>query len=85
MTQIVDINTENPWWRYDIERAVAKFEQEYGVKPHMIIGANVISAIQASVQWINEKVPAPVEGRVAYYEGIPCEYDPDITCVILKA
>lgn len=84
MTQIIEIKN-NPFWEYDVNKAIYDFEAEYGVKPHMIIGRNFIELITALYNWIDEKPINKSEGIIAKYKGISCEYDPDISCVILKA
>lgn len=84
MTQIIEIKN-NSFWKYDIDQAIEHFEVVYGVKPHMIIGKDFIELITTSYDWINEKPIDKSEGVIAKYRGISCEYDPDISCVILKA
>lgn len=84
MTQIIEIKN-NTFWEYDVNKAIDDFEAAYGVKPHMIIGRNFIELITASYNWINEKPIDKSEGIIAKYKGISCEYNPDMSCVILKA
>ena len=84
MTQIIEIKN-NTFWEYDVNKAIDDFEAAYGVKPHMIIGRNFIELATVSCNWINEEPINKSEGIIAKYEGISCEYDPDISCVILKA
>ena len=86
MTQIVEIDTGVPWWKWDLDKAIDEFKQDYGVEPHLIIGKNVMYALTEDVVFINsDKEFKPEEGKVAMYQSIPFEYDPDIHCVILKA
>lgn len=68
----------------DVNKAIDDFEAACGVKPHMIIGRNLIKLFTASYNWINEPIDKS-EGIIAKYKGISCEYDPNISCVILKA
>ena len=82
MTQIIEIKN-NTFWEYDVNKAIDDFEAVYGVKPHMIIGRNFIELFTASDNWINEPIDKS-EGIIAKYEGISCEYDPDMSCIILK-
>lgn len=84
MTQIVEIK-DNSSWEYDIDKAIYDFEAKYGVKPNMIIGKDFIELVTASYNWTNEIPIDKSEGIIAKYKGISCEYDPDISCVILKA
>ena len=78
MTQIIEINN-NTFWEYDVDKAIDNFEAAYGVKPHMIIGRNFIELITTSYTLDKS------EGIIAKYKGVSCEYDPDVSCVILKA
>ena len=82
MTQIIEIKN-NTFWEYDVNKAIDDFEAVYGVKPHMIIGRNFIELFTDSDNWINEPIDKS-EGIIAKYEGISCEYDPDMSCIILK-
>ena len=84
MTQIVEIK-DNPFWEHDVDKAIYDFEAEYGVKPHMIVGKNFIDLVITSYDWVNYKSIGYSNNRIAKYKGISCEYDPDISCVILKA
>lgn len=84
MTQILEIDTNTPWWKQDLNSAIEKFRNEYGVEPHMIIGKNIRDALTENVQFYSEPINLS-EGITGLYEGTPCEYDPDISCVILKA
>ena len=84
MTQIIEIK-DNVFWEYDVNKAIYDFEAEYGVEPHMIIGRNFIELITTSYDLINEKPIDKSKGIVAKYKGVSCEYDPDVSCVILKA
>ena len=84
MTQIVEIK-DNSFWEYDVNKAIYDFEAEYGVEPHMIIGRNFIELVAASHTLVNEIPIDKSKGIIAEYEGVSCEYDPDISCVILKA
>lgn len=74
----------NTFWEHDINKAIDDFEATYGIQPHIIIGRNFIELIKASYGWINEESINKSEGEPATYCGIPCEYDPNIPCVILK-
>lgn len=84
MTQIVEIK-DNSFWEHNIDKAIYNFEAEYGVKPHMIIGKNFIELVTAPYIWNSEIPKDKSEGIIAKYKGISCEYDPDISCIILKA
>lgn len=84
MTQIVEIK-DNSFWEHDVNKAIYDFEAEYGVEPHMIIGKNFIDLVITSYDWVNYKSIGNSNDRIAKYKGISCEYDPDISCVILKA
>jgi len=84
MIQIIEIK-DNTFWEYDIDKAIYDFKAEYGVEPNMIIGKNFIELVTASYNWVNEIPTDKSEGIIAKYKGISCEYDPDISCVILKA
>ena len=84
MTQIVEIK-DNPFWERTLNEAINDFEAEFGVEPHMYIGRNFIELITTSYDLINEKPIDKSEGIVAKYKGVSCEYDSDISCVILKA
>lgn len=84
MTQILEIDTNNPWWKQDLDRAIVEFETDYEVKPHIIIGKNIMEALTKSVQFYYETVDLS-KGKIGLYQGTPCEYDSDISCVILKA
>ena len=83
MTQIIEIEN-NTFWEDDVDKVIDDFEAAYGVKPHMIIGRNFVELITASYNCINEKPIDKSEGIIATYKGISCEYDPDVSCVILK-
>lgn len=91
MTQILEIDTTDPSWEWDLEKAIAKFHEDYGVEPHMIVGGNFADALMERITWIKKedvyirKEEEFKPGKIAYYRGIPFEYDPDISCVILKA
>lgn len=82
MVQIVEIK-DNPFWEYDVDKAIDDFEAEYGVEPHMCIGKNFIEMITASFMVAHLEEP-PVDA-IMKYKGVPCEYNPNISCVILKA
>lgn len=84
MTQIIEIEN-NTFWEYDIDKAIDDFEAEYGVEPHMIVGKNFIKLVTTPYNWNSEIPIGKSEGIIAKYKGISCEYDPDISCVILKA
>lgn len=84
MTQIIEIK-DNVFWKYDVDKAIRDFETEYGVEPNMIIGKNFIELATVSHDWVNEIPIDKSKGLIAQYKGVPCEYDPDISCVILKA
>ena len=84
MTQIIEIKN-NTFWEYDVDKAIYDFEAEYGVEPHMIIGKNFIKLVTAPYNWNSEIPIGKSVGFIAKYKGISCEYDPDISCVILKA
>jgi len=84
MTQIIEIK-DNAFWEHDIDEAIYDFKTEYGVEPNMIVGRNFIELVIASYSWVNEIPKDKSEGIIAKYKGISCEYDPDISCVILKA
>ena len=85
MTQIVEIK-DNSFWEYDVDKAIRDFEAEYGVEPNMIIGKNFIELATTSYNnWVNKIPIDKSKGIIAKYKGISCEYDPDISCVILKA
>lgn len=84
MTQIVEIK-DNSFWQHDVDEAIYDFEAKYGVEPNMIIGRNFIELVTAQINWINEEPINKSEGIIAKYKGVSCEYDPDISCVILKA
>lgn len=85
MTQIVEIDTSVPWWKQDLDLAIEKFRNEYGVEPHMIIGKNVKDALISDIVVFDNSLPKEYNGMVGEIQGTPCEYDPDISCVILKA
>ena len=85
MTQILEIDTGVPWWKWDLDKAINEFKRDYGVEPHLIIGKNVMDALTEGVVFINSDKEFKPEGVVAMYQSIPFEYDPDISCVILKA
>lgn len=80
MTQIVEIK-DNPFWEHDVDEAIDDFEVEFGVAPHMYIGKNFIEMITASTMFIYRKQPV---NAIMKYKGVPCEYNPNISCVILK-
>lgn len=85
MTQIVEIKN-NPFWEQDVDNAIENFEATFGVKPHMYIGRNFVDAVMSSYDWIsNLKLIGNSNDEIAEYKGTPCEYDPVISCVILKA
>jgi hypothetical protein len=84
MTQIVEIK-DNPFWEYDVNKAIYDFEAEYGVEPNMIIGKNFIELVAPSCTWVNEIPIDKPKSIIGIYKGVSCEYDPDISCVILKA
>ena len=84
MTQILEININDPWWKQDLDRAIIEFKADYGVEPHLIIGKNVIEALMENVQFYSKPIDLS-EGIVGLYKGTSCEYDSDISCVILKA
>lgn len=83
MVQIVEIK-DNPFWEYDINKAIGNFEAMYGVEPHMIIGSRFIEQITALCNLITKEPIDKSKGIIAKYKGISCEYDPNISCVILK-
>lgn len=85
MTQILEIDTNNSWWKQDLNRAIEKFRNEYGVEPHMIIGKNVRDALINEFIVFDNPLPKGYKGAVGKIQGIPCDYDPDISCIILKA
>lgn len=85
MTQILEIDTNTPWWKQDLDRAIEKFRNEYGVEPHMIIGKDIRDALISEIIVFDKPLPKGYKGMVGEILGIPCEYDPDISCVILKA
>lgn len=84
MTQILEIDTNNPWWETDLNRAIQKFRNEYGVEPHMIIGRNIRDALISEIVVFDNSFPEGCKGIVGEISGTPCEYDPGINCVILK-
>ena len=84
MTQIIEIK-DNTFWEYDIDKAIYDFEAEYGVEPNMIIGKNFIELAATLSNWVNKAPTDKSNGIIAKYKGVSCEYDPDISCVILKA
>ena len=43
MTQILEIDTNTPWWKQDLDRAIVDFKTNYGIEPHIIIGKNIIN------------------------------------------
>lgn len=81
MTQIIEIKN-NPFWEHDVDEAIDDFEAEFGVEPHMYIGKNFIEMVTAKFEFIHREEPV---GTIMKYKGTSCEYDPDISCVILKA
>lgn len=81
MVQIVEIK-DNPFWEYDVDKAIDDFEAGFGVEPHMCIGKNFIEMITASTMFIHREPPVDA---IMKYKGVSCEYNPDISCVILKA
>ena len=81
MTQIVEIK-DNPFWEHDVDEAIYDFKAEFGVEPHMYIGKNFIEMVATRFEFIHREEPV---GTIMKYKGVPCEYDPDISCVILKA
>ena len=81
MTQIVEIK-DNPFWQHDVDEAIDDFEAEFGVASHMYIGKNFIEMVATSFEFIYQEKPV---GAIMRYKGVPCEYDPNISCVILKA
>lgn len=84
MMQIVEIK-DNPFWEHDVDEAIYDFEVAFDVKPHMYIGKNFLELFPTSFAFLN-KSPADITMKtILTYKGIPCEYDPDISCVILKA
>lgn len=84
MTQIIEIK-DNTFWEYDVNKAIRDFEVAYGVKPHMIIGRNFIELATTSYNLVNKMPIDKSKGIIAKYKGVSCEYEPDISCVILKA
>ena len=84
MTQIIEIK-DNVFWECDVDKAIHDFEAEYGVEPNMIIGKNFIELVTASYDWVNEIPIDKSKGIIAKYKGVSCEYNPNISCVILKA
>ncbi len=85
MVQIIEIK-DNPFWEHDVDEAIHDFEAEFGVEPHMFIGKNFIDLTTInSYNWINYESISNSNYRMAKYKGISCEYDPDISCVILQA
>lgn len=84
MIQIIKIK-DNSFWEYDVDEAIYDFETKYSVEPTMIVGKNFIKLITASCGWVNEISIDKSEGIIAKYKGISCEYDPDISFVVLKA
>lgn len=81
MTQIVEIK-DNPFWEHDVDEAIDNFKAEFGVAPHMYIGKNFIEMVTTKFGFIHREEPV---GTIMKYKGTPCEYDSDISCVILKA
>ena len=88
MIQILEIDTNTPWWKQDLNMAIEKFRNEYGIEPRMIIGKNIrdalINEFNEFIVFDNYLVEG-YEGMVGEIQGTPCEYDPNISCVILKA
>ena len=84
MTQIIEIK-DNTFWKCDVDKAIRDFKTEYGVEPNMIIGKNFIELVATSYDLINEIPIDKSNGIIAKYKGVSCEYDSDISCVILKA
>ena len=85
MTQILEIDTNTPWWKQDLNRAIEKFRNEYGVEPHMIIGKDIRDALISEIIVFDKPLSKWYKANVGEILGIHCEYDPDISCVILKA
>ena len=84
MTQILEIDINNPWWKQDLDKAIVDFKIDYGVEPHLIIGKNVVETLMENVQFYSKPVDLS-KGKIGLYQGTSFEYDPDISCVILKA
>ena len=82
MTQILEIDTNTPWWKQDLDRAIAEFKSNYGVEPHIIIGKNIMEALTENVQFIHETVDSS-KGKIGLYKGTPYEYDPDILSYVI--
>ena len=51
----------------------------------MIIGKNIRDALISEFIVFDNPLPKGYKGMVGEIQGTPCEYDPDISCVILKA
>lgn len=91
MTQIVNISSSTNW-KYELDKAIWEFEQEYGVSPHLYANPGfayrIIELLQ-DINWIKDKNNdfSKVKGRTGVYQGTPIEFDEDVEdgVVILKA
>lgn len=83
MVEIVRINTDEPYWKMDVSRAISLFKMEHGVDPCLTVGNNFIGAVMKDQMWLGDKCMDFDCETQAYYKGYLLRYDPDITCVIL--
>ena len=51
----------------------------------MIIGKNVRDILINEFIVFDNPLPKGYKGVVGEIQGIPCDYDPNISCIILKA
>lgn len=89
MTQIVNI-AESITWKYDLDKAIWEFEQEYGIRPRLYTNPRFAYRVVEFLQdiiWINDTGSLEESCRVGTYEEILIGFDTDIEdgVVILKA
>ena len=86
MTQMVAVTDD---WLHDLHRAIYKFEQEYGVEPHMYANPEMGAKIMTLKDFIvvQPTIQDFYPGRICYFEGKTIEFDWDVAkdTVILKA
>ena len=89
MTQIVNI-AESTTWKYDLDKAIWEFEQEYGICPHLYANPGfayrMVELLQ-NITWVKgDTEPLEKSCRIGEYQGTPIEFDEDVKdgVVILK-
>ena len=91
MTKIVNISSSTNW-KYELDKAIWEFEQEYGISPHLYANpgfAYRLVELLQNINWIKDdsKDFSKVNGRIGVYQGTPIGFDTDVEdgVIILEA